>query len=385
MVAGPESQHGGQSASDSYNKHPPWVPRFWSGMLLPSWLRLLARNRFAIGLTRLPMAFRVTVVSVCNSTLACLQAVLLGRKIARTEIRESPVFIIGHWRTGTTFLHELLALDERHNYPTTYECYSPNHFLLTGKLVSRWLKFLLPPKRPMDDMALGWDRPQEDEFARCAMGIPSPYFTIAFPNRPPQFEEYLDFDGLSPAAVERWKDGCVCFLKRVTFRDPRRMVLKSPLHTCRIKVLLELFPGARFVHLVRDPYAIFPSTMRLWKALYGLHGLQVPTYQNLEEDVLRTFERTYEAFAQQRGLIHPSQFCEVRYEDLVRDPVGQLRAVYEQLGLGEFEQVRPKVERYLASVADYKPNRYTLSPQTQAKITQRWGWYAREYGYPAAV
>jgi len=145
----------------------------------------------------------------------------------------SLLFIIGHWRTGTTLVHELMALDKRHTYPTTYECIDPNHFLLTEKLASRFLRFLLPAQRPMDNMVMGWDRPQEDEFALCNLGQPSPYLTIAFPNCPPQYPEYFDLEDLSPEALSRWKECFIRFLKQVTLRNPKRIVLKSPTHTYR--------------------------------------------------------------------------------------------------------------------------------------------------------
>ena len=118
-------------------------------------------------------------------------------------------------------------------------------------------------------------------------------------------------------------------------------MLKSPPHTCRIRVLLEMFPKAKFVHIVRDPYVIFPSTVNLWKRLYRDEGLQVPTYEGLEEHVFTTFTRMYDAFDRDRDLIGPGQFCEVRYEELVADPMEQMRRVYEELELGDFESVRP--------------------------------------------
>src|SRR5687768_18104609 len=48
-----------------------------------------------------------------------------------------------------------------------------------------------------------------------------------------------------------------------------RSILKSPPHTCRVPTLLRLFPDARFVHIVRDPYAVYPSTLHLWRILAG--------------------------------------------------------------------------------------------------------------------
>src|SRR5262249_10887562 len=155
-----------------------------------AWIRLLGRNRFAVHPDYLYIAAIVTVVSSLHTALRLLQEAWYGDLVSRTPIRHAPVFILGHWRTGTTLLHEFLILDERHTFPNTYECLDPNHFLLTERFFTRWLGFLMPSRRPMDNMAAGWNRPQEDEFALCMLGQPSPYLTIAFPNRPPQFPEY---------------------------------------------------------------------------------------------------------------------------------------------------------------------------------------------------
>ena len=320
------------------SKDRPWIPRFWDGMGFSTWICLLVRNRFAVAPSRVPMAIIVTLVSLMNSLFWLVQSALYGRKIAATDIEEDPIFVIGHWRSGTTLLHELLILDPRHTYPDTFACFAPDHFLVSGWLFRPLLRLLLPAKRPMDNMASGWDRPQEDEFALCNMGVPSPYLTISFPNRPPQCDEYLDLAGLSPRRRERWKRGLMWFLKCVTLRQPKRIVLKSPQHTCRVKTLLEMFPRARFVHIVRNPYEVFPSTMNLWNRLNRDQGLQIPTGEGLEERVFETFNRMYEVFERDRRLIPAGQFCEVRYEDLVQDPVGQMRRAYEELALGEFRR-----------------------------------------------
>src|SRR5687768_14204774 len=107
------------------------MPRFWHGMLFSGWVRLAVRNRFAVSLGRLPVALSVSCFSVGNSLLRLMQERVYGRKAANTPIKEPPVFIIGHWRSGTTLLHELLVLDKRHNFPTTYQCFAPGHFLVT--------------------------------------------------------------------------------------------------------------------------------------------------------------------------------------------------------------------------------------------------------------
>jgi omega-hydroxy-beta-dihydromenaquinone-9 sulfotransferase len=362
-------------------KKPEWAPRMWQGADFFAWLRLLVRNRFAVHWSCLYIAIIVTFVSFGHTILRLVQEAVYAKRIRRTVIGQPPIFIIGHWRTGTTLLHELMILDERHDFPNTYECMDPNHFLLTERFFTRWLRFLMPSRRPMDNMAAGFERPQEDEFALCMLGAPSPYLTIAFPNHPPQCQEYLDFEGVRPRALARWKLVFYRFLQQLTYKNPKRLVLKSPPHTGRIPVLREMFPGALFIHIVRDPYVVFPSTVNLWKTLYRTHGLQRPTFTGLEEHVFATFLRLHAKLDEGRRLLEPGQFYEVRYEELIRDPVGQMRALYEHFHLGGFDAYLPHLEHYLASVKGYETNRYELAPDKRAEITRRWGEVIRRQGY----
>ncbi|HEY1378172.1 MAG TPA: sulfotransferase, partial [Gemmataceae bacterium] len=327
-----------------------WSPHFWIGCDAFAWAKLLVRNRFAVHWSKWYVAAAVSVVSVMHTALRLVQSAVYGRRIAATPPARGPVFIVGHWRSGTTLLHELLIRDPRHACPTTYECFAPHHFLISSCWLPKLLWWLMPSRRPMDNMAAGWDRPQEDEFALVMLGQPSPYRRIAFPNHP-QDDGSLDLRGLTPRALRQWKAAFVRFLREVTVVNRgRRLILKSPPHTCRIPTLLELFPDARFVHIVRDPYVIYPSTLNLWRALYRDHGLQRPTFAGLGEDVLDTFVEMYDRLDEGRRLIPPGRFHELRYEDLLADPVGQLEAVYRELHLGDFEPAREHVEAYLAGV-----------------------------------
>jgi hypothetical protein len=361
---------------------PPWYQgRLWSGMCFFAWMRLLARNRFAVGFTRLPMALAITLLSVANTLLRWLQRLFLGRRVARTRLTDDPLFIIGHWRTGTTMLHELLALDKRHRAPTTYECLAPNHFLISERLVKRWLRFVIPRKRPFDNMRMGFDLPQEDEAALAIRGLPSPFLTVAFPNRPLQHARYVDLERLSARELRRWQRGLIDFLKEITYRKSGRIILKSPQHTFRLPVLTAMFPAARFVHIVRDPYVVFPSTVYFWKTMYEGQGLQRPTFRGLDEFVFETFSRMHDKLEQTRHLVDPMRFYELRYEDLIRDPVGQMRALYDYLQLGDFEVVEPAIQRYTKRVKNYQTNRYKLSSQLRDEITRRWRPYIEKYQY----
>lgn len=363
------------------NTYPFYSPRFWHGMCLGDWWKLLVRNRFRIHPLRICMALIITPCAAGNSIAAFFQRALYGKRITETEITQPPIFIIGHWRSGTTLLHELMVCDKRFSYPTYYECYEPNHFLVTGWFAPALLWPLLPRKRPMDNMETGWHRPQEDEFALCAMGSPTPYFRMAFPNDPPPFNEFLDMDGCSAEDLSRWRRDMKRFVQMLTLKKGQQLIMKSPPHTGRIEELAKLFPGAKFIHIARDPYTIFPSTRRLWVSLDWAQGLQHPHHRDLDEYVLAAFERMYRGFERQRTAISPSQLYELKYEDLVRDPVGEVRKIYEQLGLGDFEQMRPALETHVGGQKDYKTNRHELEPELKAEIRRRWAGYFERYGY----
>jgi hypothetical protein len=363
------------------NRRGLFAPTVWHGMTLNAWLRLAARNRFAISPGNWPAAAGITAAATLNSFFASVQSLLLSRRISRTEIREHPVFIIGHWRSGTTLVQRLFALDERLAFPTAYECFAPRSALVTGALVAKWLGFLQPARRPMDNMTAGLSEPHEDEFALANMGLPSPYSYLAFPNRPPP-ANVLDFEGLTPRQLNRWKAGLFQFVRRLAWRaGGRRIVLKSPPHTARVRLLVELFPDARFVHIVRDPLRVFPSTVWLWKSLWRAHGLAPGCEAELEGRVFGDLVRMYRAFWAQKASIASGNLCEIRYEDFVVDPVAQMKRVYEQLRLRGFDELRPKIEQYFERTKDYQTNHFSLDAPTIAIIADRWREFAVTYRY----
>lgn len=327
------------------------------------------------------MAVLLTMFTPANSLLGLVQSLRYGRRIDETDIESPPVFIVGHWRSGTTLLHELMFLDDRFGTPNTYQCCAPHHFLVSEWFLPKLTSFLMPKNRPMDNMAAGWDRPQEDEFALLTMAAPTPYLRMAFPNDPPPFMEFLDMQNVAPADLEKFERTMLKFVRMVTLKTGKRVLLKSPPHTGRIEVLAKLFPGAQFVHITRNPYAIYPSTLKLWYALDEAQGFYPPKDEGRPEYVFAAFERMYRGFEDQRTRLDPQQIIDVRYEDLVRDPVGQVERVYQSLRLGDFETVKPKIAEYAAQQKDYKTNVHQMDADLKAEIRRRWSGYIEKYGY----
>lgn len=373
---------------EAFHAYPWWSPRFWHGMPLGVWLGMVADNGFRISPSKLGLATTISLAAAFNSLAEPLSEARFRRRLGKPPETPPPLFILGHWRSGTTLLHELLMLDDRFCCPSTYQCFAPGHFLLTEDVLTRLLAWMMPRKRPMDNVAAGWSRPQEDEFALANMGAPSPYRRMAFPATSPPEPVALDVTKLPPADLDRWRRALHRFLARLAVRDARRPVLKSPPHTARVGVLAEMFPQARFLHVVRDPFVVFPSTIRLWRSLDEVQGLQVDRGEALERYVFACFDEMYTAFERDRaraaGRLH-----EVRYEDLVADPVGRLAEAYERLALGGFDAVRPALEEQARSMKRYRTNTYEHDPRVVAEVARRWRPFVDRYGYavpePAAA
>jgi omega-hydroxy-beta-dihydromenaquinone-9 sulfotransferase len=368
---------------EAFHSYPWWSPRFWHGMPLGVWLGMVANEQWRIWPSKLGLAATISAAAAFNSLAERLSEARFRRRLRQPPETPPPLFIVGHWRSGTTLLHELLMLDSRFCCPSTYQCFAPGHFLLTEGFMTRALAWMVPAKRPMDNVAAGWSRPQEDEFALANMGVPSPYRRMAFPATSSAEPVALDVARLPARDLARWQAAVKKFLRRLAVRDSRRPVLKSPPHTARLGILAEMFPGARFLHVVRDPFVVFPSTVRLWRSLDEVQGLQVDRGERLEHYVFACFDEMYKAFERDRARLPAGSLHEVRYEDLVADPVGQLASAYEQLGLEEFAAVRPAFEAHARSrqMRQYRTNTYELEPRLVAEISRRWQPFIDRYGY----
>ncbi len=383
------------TASGKVRPPPWWTPRLAHGLTLRAWLRLLRRHRYDIDLPRWPRAAGIMLMSLLCSNGAFLQRLVHGRRIAAEPI-PPPVFIIGHWRSGTTFLHELLASDERFLAPTTFECFCPEHFLSLSRVLT-WFPFLMPKSRPMDDMAMGWNRPQEDEFALLAAGVGSPYEGFFFPNHRAEAQPYLHPEDLPDEERRAWEEALTAFLRAVAYRrrrqrrrrkspEPTHFLLKSPTHTARIAQLAALFPGARFVHIARDPYRVFASSRLLWPAMSTrqlLHATETPDEPGapaLDAFVLGQMETLYRDFEADIAALPAGTYAELRYEALVRDPRTEIARLYAALGLSQ-PATNAAIDAHLERMAGYRPNRFALDEASRAMVRARWGWYFDRFGY----
>ena len=351
----------------------------WTGVRFLPWIQRLALHNFRISPSRIPRAVFITLLSAAGELLAFMQWFIWGHGLKQSAIESDPVVIVGHWRSGTTLLHELLACDQHLCAPTTAQCACPTHFVLSEQFAHDWLGALLPRNRPMDQMPMGYQKPQEDELALCNLGMPSPWWVIAFPNEPIPDTDYKDLEHVAPSVRRQWVRAWTTFLRHVQFEHRGRLLLKNPLHSYRIPLIREVFPETHFIHIVRNPYELVPSCLHFWKKMFDQYGLQRATCEHLEDQVFASIIEMNQRLTDTWSQVSPAHRLRVRYEDLTQHPLNTLRHIYVHFQWQGIEDVLPKWKAYLQAHQHYQPNKYDVDQCLRERITTQLGPLLSEY------
>lgn len=356
----------------------------WHGLTFSRFCELMAQRPPLHWKWSLKLA-SIAASSVINSIDATIENLRFGRAIEKTQITEPPVFILGHWRSGTTLLHNLMSLDPQFTFPTMYEVLFPTHFLTTEKLVTRLTGWLVPKTRPMDNMPAGWDIPQEDELALLLLCGHSGYQMLAFPGQPEKFVPLFDPDNLDERQRAELKRALLFFMKKLTYKHRRAALLKSPTHTFRVPMLLDMFPNAKFVYIHRNPYEVYRSTLHLRRAVITDNSLAPHDFQGYEEEAFQLYENCLRKYEATKSLIPAGQLHELSFDALEADPYGELKQVYQALNLGGWENVEPAIKAQLPELARYRKNSFSMDETSKRRIYERLHWMFERYGYGSGL
>ncbi len=234
-------------------------------------------------------------------------------------------------------------------------------------------------------MKVSWTAPQEDEMALLNLTLISPYFLLAFQGDRKHYKDFFDLDNLSTSDREMWKREFIYFLKKITLKSGRQMLLKSPSHSYRIPILLETFPNAHFINIVRNPYAVYSSSVHLRRKLFVANGLSKPNYVGMEEDTCVTYEELFKRYHATRHMVHPDRLVEIRYEELEEDPVREMRKIYNHFGWENFATVEKSINTQLEGLREYKKNEFHMDPELKRKVYTRFRDVFDRYDYPSEL
>jgi hypothetical protein len=353
-----------------------------AGTTFSNWLRVLAENRFHISWPFIPKALYVSLMIAALKPLR-MKENRFCRKHCEEVSFPPPLFIVGHWRSGTTFLHYLMGKDPTLGYVSTMETLAPNVFLTNEAFLHKYMRERLPTKRPMDNLEMHADLPYEDEYALANMDPYSFYHGWYFPrNILRYFSRYVLFEDMPQHVIDGWGRDYIHFMKKVSYRKPgKRILLKSLVNTARIKRLLELFPDAQFIHIHRNPYSVYMSTWKLYHSILPLFSFQHVDYKDLDKAILEIYKQIFERYLAERSLIPSENLYEVAYEDFVKDPLGNLRRLYAYLGLDGFPEAEPHFREYIEFHKNYQKDKYVLSDKDREKVKKYWDFTFDAFGY----
>ncbi|MBN1266441.1 MAG: sulfotransferase [Anaerolineales bacterium] len=271
------------------------------------------------------------------------------------EIRQ-PIFIIGNFRSGTTFLHRLLVKDRNATSLTSWEIYvAPS---IVGRKLLHWgmrLNYAIgnPAQLLLNTFdqimaeyssmhKIGLNEPEEDGLVM--FHIWSSYDLLAFFPFPDLIRKYFYYDDQIPAAV-RERDMLYyheVLKKHIFSHHGKRYISKNPSYSPKVRTLHKEFPDAKFINLVRNPLQVIPSSISLLSNHLHTYGEPETDYA-LQDTVIEYSKHWYLYPHRYLKRLPPDQYIRIRYTDLVADPKGTVERIYHQFGL----EISPEYERVL--------------------------------------
>ena len=344
--------------------------------------RLLWINKFKISFKYIPRFLYALFMSAITLPLRVIEKIRFQKKIKSTVISEDPIFIIGFYRTATTLLHILFSKDKRLGYMSNLDIFTALFNLSFEKTSRRILEKRLPKTRPMDNIEMNVDGPQEEAYAiSTTLEFAAPNAMI-FPQNYDYFVKYISLDECPEKDLKRWKDTYQYFVKKTTFKhEGKQLVLKDPANSTRIKHLLAMYPNAKFIYTYRDPYPLLCSLKLLFQKLMELSALQTWDEDVIDSKFIRQLGRFYSGFLKSKHLIPPENFYTLKYEDFIVNPLQYLKEIYEKFGLDDFEQVKPALQEYLVAKKNYKTNTHDITPKIIQTVNEELEDYRINHGY----
>jgi omega-hydroxy-beta-dihydromenaquinone-9 sulfotransferase len=339
-----------------------------AGIKLDQLFRLIRRNKIAYTPKTI---FRLVflIQSACwSSFFSLIEKTRYALKKAVAP--DDPIFIIGHWRTGSTFLHQLMSLDPALSAPTLFQVAVPDSFLISYPYYRPIFKQVVSEHRPMDQVKIGMDEPQEDEYAIYRITNYSPLENLVFPKSQSYFLNHGS--PFLPAGdnLVRWKNDVKNFFTKLHFKNGKRIVSKNPFNSFRVKVLQEIFPNARFVNIVRNPYCVVPSTIHMWNILGQQNSMNSNGCRPEFSEVVGFLKILMETVEKDRNDLPPGVMVQIRFEDLESSPVEVMKELYKNLGISFSEVFEAKIIRFMEQNSAFRKNTFALTSEEKMVISR---------------
>jgi len=338
-----------------------------------------------ISLKYTPRLLAVLLINIINYPFRQYERFIINPKIRKNTIDDAPIFIIGHWRSGTTHLHNLLCQDAQMGYTTTYQSVFPDTlFNKLGFFLFRgFTRILMPGNRAGDNVRLKASFPQEEEFALGSKTQICFYYFWMFPrNLLDYYTDYIRLKKPNGNQLESWKEDYKLLIKKSLRNTNKKVYLsKNPPNTGRIKILLEMFPNAKFIHIHRNPVEVFVSTQKFFYKMLPHLQLQTIKPEEIDDAIFVLYKNLMDDYFEQKHLIPKENLFEFSFDQLQEKPLLTLRDLYLGLNLTGFEKAQPKFKAYLKSVDQYKKNKHHIKKEHLDRLLVEWNSYMISLNY----
>lgn len=349
------------------------------GSNLCTWLRFLWRNGKHINWKFYPKLVVITLMICLYAPLRFWERLRFDRRIRETKVK-SPVFILGHQRSGTTYLHYLLGRDPQFGYLSVKESFMPWIYLTAKRHLEWMLGRNMPDQRPMDNLRLGMDLPTEPEYALGNMTVSTMLAGYMIPSQLKEvFKKTVLFE--DETAKKEWQAALRYSMQKLTLlHGGKRILSKAPEDLGRVKEILEVFPDAKFIHIYRDPYRVYFSTERLYEITLPLVALQYVKDYDVKRFIVEAYRDSFTRYFEARKLVPEGNLVEIKYEDFIGNEMEMLREAYQSLGM-DFEAASRHINAEVKSYEGYQTNKYEYDSKRMEEIYTAWEPIFKELGY----
>ena len=327
----------------------------------------------------------LVLINIINYPFRTYERLFINPRFKHKDLSKAPVFIIGHWRSGTTHLHNLLCQDSQMAYASTYQSVFPDTlFNKLGRFLFKgFSSLLIPGTRKGDNVSLGSSLPQEEEFALGAKTPLSFYFFWMFPQKMIQFyDTYIRFHRVKKKQLDRWKSDYQLFIKKaIKNTTGDRYLSKNPPNTGRIKTLLSMFPDAKFIFIHRNPVEVFLSTQNFYRKMLPPLQLQAIHTDQIDTNIISIYKKIMNDYLQEKEAIPAKNLVEVPYTELEKSPLTVLETIYNHLDLDNFEAAFPRFEHYIDKMKSYNKNKHYIEKHQLETIRNEWRFFMDAYAY----